>query len=80
MVHQRPHQNQRMGGGAADAAAALVATLVECTVGVGSGYHLDAVFPALSALPSADFFPVPPGLGLANGAAVSDNGGGTADA
>ncbi len=43
------------------------------------------VFPAPSgALPLADFFPVPPGFGLANSAAVasseSDDEGGTADA
>ena len=48
--------------------------LVKCAVAVGSGYRLDAVLPALSALPSADFFPVLPGL------AASDDGGGAADA
>ena len=42
------------------------------------------VFPAPSALPLAEFFPVPRGFGLANSAAVasseSDDGGGAADA
>ena len=42
------------------------------------------VFPAPSALPLAEFFPVPRGFGLANSAAAasseSDDGGGAADA
>jgi hypothetical protein len=51
---------------AAAAAVALAAALVE---------SVDTVFPAPSALHLADFFPVPPGLGLANGAAALDDGG-----
>ncbi len=53
------------GGGTADSAAALAAALDGRTVAVGSGYQLDAMFPATAALSLADFFPVP--LGLDNG-------------
>ena len=70
MVHQRPHQNQRRGGGVADTVVDPTDALVKRAVAVGSGSpRLDAVLPVLSALSSADFFPVPPDL------AASDNGG-----
>ena len=65
---------------AAAPAVALAAALVERADTMGSGYRLDAVFPAPSSLPLADFFHVPPGLDLANGTAASDVGGGAADA